>query len=172
VVSNNSGSGILAYARASGFPALHISEKQYASRDAFARALMDSLETHGATFIVLAGYLKRLPGEVVARYRGRIINIHPALLPKFGGQGMYGMHVHRAVLDAHEPVSGATVHLVDEEYDRGPVILQRTVPVMPDDTPETLAARVLTVEHLILPEAIRMFLDGRTPQTNVGTEQL
>jgi phosphoribosylglycinamide formyltransferase-1 len=107
--------------------------------------------------------MKRVPSRVIAAYRGRVVNIHPALLPKFGGQGMYGIHVHEAVLAAHDQVSGATVHLVDEEYDRGPIVLQRTVPVKPDDTPETLAARVLNIEHELYPEALRLFAEGALP---------
>src|SRR5690606_22036038 len=107
------------------------------------------LAEHGIELIVLAGYLRQVPDEVVAAYRGRILNVHPALLPGFGGKGMYGMHVHRAVLAAGVRVSGATVHLVDERYDEGPILAQWPVPVLPGDTPETLAARVLRVEHLL-----------------------
>jgi folate-dependent phosphoribosylglycinamide formyltransferase PurN len=104
--------------------------------------------------IVLAGYLKLVPPEVVARYAGRILNIHPALLPSFGGKGMYGMNVHRAVIEAGVPESGATVHFVDERYDEGHILAQRTVPVQAGDTPEDLAARVLAVEHRLYPEAV------------------
>ena len=104
--------------------------------------------------VVLAGYLRRVPAAVVAAYRGRILNIHPALLPRYGGQGMYGRRVHQAVLAAGDASSGATVHLVTEEYDRGPILGQAQVPVLPDDTPDTLAARVLTVEHRLLPAAV------------------
>jgi phosphoribosylglycinamide formyltransferase-1 len=106
-------------------------------------------------FIALAGYMKRVPARVVAAFRGRIINIHPALLPRFGGSGMYGTRVHAAVLASGDTVSGATVHFVDEEYDHGEIILQERVPVLKTDTPETLAARVLAAEHEIYPEALR-----------------
>jgi phosphoribosylglycinamide formyltransferase-1 len=112
------------------------------------------LEGHGADLLVLAGYLKLVPAEVIARYRGRILNVHPALLPAFGGPGMYGHRVHEAVLASGVAESGCTVHLVDEEYDRGAILGQRRVPVLPGDTPETLAARVLTEEHRILPAAV------------------
>jgi phosphoribosylglycinamide formyltransferase-1 len=105
--------------------------------------------------------MKHLPASVVAAYRHRIINIHPALLPEFGGQGMYGQHVHEAVLAAHRTVSGATVHLVDSEYDHGAIVLQDRVPVHPGDTPALLAERVLQVEHRLLPEAIRLFAARR-----------
>jgi phosphoribosylglycinamide formyltransferase-1 len=161
VISNNATAGILDIARSGNIPALHISQKQFETEETFVAALLETLRSHGTDLVVLAGYMKRLPPPVVHAYRNRIINIHPALLPKFGGHGMYGIHVHEAVLAAHETVSGATVHLVDEEYDRGPVLLQRTVPVLPDDTPGTLAARVLLVEHQLLPDAIRLFSEER-----------
>ena len=119
------------------------------------------LEAHRIDWVVLAGYLKRIPAPVVERYRGRILNVHPALLPRFGGPGMYGARVHAAVIEAGETLSGASVHLVDEEYDRGPVVAQRTVPVAPGDTPETLAARVLEVEHRLLPAVVRAAAEGR-----------
>ena len=120
-----------------------------------ARAWLDALATHRVDLIVLAGYLKLVPPLVVQQYRGRIINIHPALLPAFGGPGMYGRRVHEAVLASGAAVSGATVHLVDEVYDRGTVLAQARVPVLPGDTPETLAARVLEVEHRLLPAVVR-----------------
>jgi len=107
-----------------------------------------------AGLVVLAGYLKRVPAAAVARLRWRLINIHPALLPAFGGPGMYGRRVHEAVLASGAALSGATVHYVDEEYDRGPIIAQWPVPVLGDDTPDTLAARVLEVEHQLLPQAV------------------
>jgi phosphoribosylglycinamide formyltransferase 1 len=160
VVSNNSTAGILEIARAHGIPAVHLSQKQYASEEAFAGAMLEVLCSHDTGLIVLAGYMKRLPAQVVAAFRHRIINIHPALLPDFGGQGMYGIHVHEAVIAAHRTVSGATVHMVDEEYDHGAIVLQGHVPVLSDDTPSTLAERVLQVEHQILPEAIRLFAGG------------
>ncbi|MGH7672459.1 MAG: formyltransferase family protein, partial [Gemmatimonadales bacterium] len=107
-----------------------------------------------ADLVVLAGYLKLVPAAVVVRFRWRMINIHPALLPAFGGPGMYGRRVHEAVLASGATVSGATVHYVDEQYDRGPIIAQARVPVRPDDTPETLAARVLEAEHRLLPMVV------------------
>lgn len=118
------------------------------------------LDRHGIDLIVLAGYLRLVPESVVAGFRGRILNVHPALLPAFGGPGMYGMRVHRAVIESGVRVSGATVHLVDERYDEGPILAQWPVPVFPDDTPERLAARVLRVEHLLLPAAVEAFARG------------
>ena len=107
-----------------------------------------------ARLVVLAGYVKQIPPGAVARLRWRVINIHPALLPAFGGPGMYGRRVHQAVLASGAALSGATVHYVDEEYDRGPIIAQWPVPVRPDDTPDALAARVLEVEHRLLPQVV------------------
>ncbi|MGH7336230.1 MAG: formyltransferase family protein [Myxococcota bacterium] len=108
----------------------------------------------GVQLVVLAGYLKLVPAPVVARYRWRMINIHPALLPAFGGPGMYGRRVHEAVLASGATESGTSVHYVDEEFDRGPVIAQARVPVLPNDTPETLADRVLEAEHELLPNVV------------------
>jgi formyltetrahydrofolate-dependent phosphoribosylglycinamide formyltransferase len=126
-----------------------------------AEGMIELLERARVDWIVLAGYLKRVPSRVVRRYPGRILNIHPALLPRHGGKGMYGERVHRAVLAAGESRSGASVHLVDEEYDRGPVVAQRQVAVLPDDTPASLAARVLEVEHRLLPEVVVAVAEGR-----------
>jgi len=161
VVSNNSGAGILEIARNHGIPWIHISRSQFPTEEEFVTRLLQSLSDHNVNFVVLAGYVKRLHPHMIQAYHNRIINIHPALLPKYGGEGMYGMHVHEAVLAAGDTMSGATVHIVDEEYDHGPIVLQKEVLVDPDDTPETLAARVLRTEHQIYPEAIRLFSSGR-----------
>jgi phosphoribosylglycinamide formyltransferase-1 len=117
-------------------------------------ALLNVLARHAVQLVVLAGYLKLVPADVVAAFSGRMINIHPALLPAFGGHGMYGKRVHQAVLASGATLSGATVHLVNAEYDRGPIVAQWPVPVRPDDTPESLAARVLDVEHRLLPAVV------------------
>lgn len=123
-------------------------------------ALGAILDAHAIDLVVLAGYLSFVPAAVTERWAGRIINVHPALLPSFGGHGLYGLRVHRAVLDAGARVSGATVHFVDAEYDRGPIIAQWPVPVAVGDTPATLAARVLRVEHLLLPRAVDALARG------------
>lgn len=115
---------------------------------------LEALERHRVELLVLAGFLKLVPPDVVARYRGRILNVHPALLPAFGGPGMYGRRVHEAVLASGARESGATVHLVDEVYDRGTILGQARVPVLPGDDPDTLAARVLEVEHRLLPAVV------------------
>jgi len=154
VISNNSGAGALKIARNADIPTLHISEKQYESHERFTQALLDALSAVHTDLIVLAGYMKKLPSEICRKYPGRILNIHPALLPAFGGKGMYGLYVHEAVIASGAQVSGATVHIVNDEYDRGKIIMQENVPVLHDDTPETLAARVLDAEHRILPRAV------------------
>jgi phosphoribosylglycinamide formyltransferase-1 len=125
----------------------------------------------GARLVVLAGYLKLVPAAVVARFRWRMINIHPALLPAFGGPGMYGRRVHEAVLASGAPVSGATVHYVDEQYDRGPIIAQATVPVTKQDTPDTLAARVLEAEHRLLPRVVVELVRRGLPAEAIRMEE-
>ncbi len=129
--------------------------------DEYAQELVSVLQEHAVGGIVLAGYLRRLPDAVVDGWKHKIVNIHPALLPAFGGKGMYGHHVHAAVLEYGAKVSGCTAHLVDNDYDTGPVVLQRCVPVHDDDTPESLAARVLAVEHPTLVEAVGLMAAGR-----------
>ena len=123
--------------------------------------LLKVLTDLGVELICLAGYMRKLPQAVIDAYSGRIMNTHPALLPSFGGKGMYGTHVHQAVLDYGVKVSGCTVHFVDETYDTGPIILQTVVPVEDDDTPETLAARVIHAEHASYIEAVARFAEGR-----------
>jgi formyltetrahydrofolate-dependent phosphoribosylglycinamide formyltransferase len=146
VVSDRRDSGALARAAAAGVPTTHLADP------ADAAAMLAALD--GAGLVVLAGYLKLVPPAVVAPFRWRMINIHPALLPAFGGTGMYGRRVHEAVLASGAAQSGATVHYVTEEFDRGPIIAQWPVPVRAGDTPDTLAQRVLTVEHRLLPAVV------------------
>jgi len=146
VISNRPGAGALERARRAGVASTVLSNP--ADPHELLVALRD------AQLVVLAGYLKLVPPAVVAQFRGRMINIHPALLPDFGGPGMYGHHVHAAVLASGARESGATVHFVDEAFDRGDIIAQEKVPVMGGDTPETLAARVLEAEHRLLPRVV------------------
>lgn len=134
---------------------------QDARGEAEADFLLDRIEAWDAGLVVLAGYLRLVPARVVRALRGRIINIHPALLPAFGGEGMYGLRVHRAVVEAGVRVTGPTVHFVDEAYDRGPIIAQWPVPVLASDTPEAVAARVLEVEHRLLPDIVEALAVGR-----------
>ncbi len=161
LITDNAQAPALQIAQRARIATAVINEKNYSETERFVVDLLELLQNHRANFIVLSGYLRKIPNRVIQEYRGRIINIHPALLPGFGGKGMYGMRVHEAVLAYGCKVSGATVHLVDEEYDSGAPILQRCVPVLNDDTPETLAARVLEVEHQILPEALQCFAEDR-----------
>ena len=118
--------------------------------------LLETLHRFRVDMVVLAGYLKRIPAKVVQEYSGRILNIHPALLPDFGGEGMYGARVHEAVIASGARESGVTVHVVNDEYDRGPIVAQWRVPVEPGDTPDMLAARILSVEHVVYPRVIEM----------------
>ena len=161
LISNKSDAGAMEIARAQNIPTQHLSQKMFSSEEALAKAMLDVLKKKQTEFIVLAGYLKKIPAQVIRQYRNRIINIHPALLPLFGGDGMYGHRVHESVLASGKKVSGATVHLVDEEYDRGPIVMQKTVDIVPDETPDSLAAKVLKIEHEIFPLALKAFAEGR-----------
>lgn len=161
VISNKSAAGALETATARGIPAVHTSDTHFTSESSYIDHLLRLLQEHHCDFIVLAGYLKKIPAAIIQRFSQRIINIHPALLPSFGGKGLYGHHVHEAVLAYGCKVSGATVHLVDLEYDTGAPILQKCVPVLEGDTPDTLAERVLKVEHEILPLAVQLFAEQR-----------
>jgi len=160
VISNTGDSRALERARTEGIPSYHLSGTTHPDPDGLDRAILDALVRHNVDVVALAGYMKKLGPKTLAHFKGRILNIHPALLPKHGGKGMWGMHVHEAVIAAGEKESGATVHLVDEEYDRGPILAQVRVPVMPGDTPETLAARVLIQEHIIYPATLEKIATG------------
>lgn len=159
VISNNSESMALQRAKNEGIPGYHVSGRTHpgAAED---REILRILRRHDVDTVVLAGYMKRIGPETLAAYRGRILNIHPALLPKFGGQGMYGKRVHEAVLRAGEKVTGVTVHTIDERYDTGPILNQCQVPVQEGDTADSLAARVLRHEHLLYVETLRKIGEG------------
>ena len=161
VISSSENAYALERARQHEIPAAAVTKYEYADMRDRMDAILKILDGEHPDLIVLAGYLSILPAKVVEKYRGRIINIHPALLPKFGGKDFYGIHVHEAVLAAGEKESGATVHYVDEGVDTGKIILQEKVPVLPGDDPQTLRERVLEVEHKILPEAIAMIEKAR-----------
>jgi phosphoribosylglycinamide formyltransferase-1 len=160
VISNNSDSGALQRAQRHNIDAVHLSNKHYPDDEDLDAAVIKVLNEHEVDLVCLAGYMKRRGPLFLKAFANRVLNIHPALLPKFGGKGFYGMKVHEAVLAAGEKESGASVHLVDEKYDHGSVLAQRKVPVLPDDTPETLAARVLVEEHKIYPEVIGKIARG------------
>jgi phosphoribosylglycinamide formyltransferase-1 len=159
VASNNSDAPGLRVAEDRGIPTAVFDRSAYEDGEEFATYMLFTLAEHKVDLIVLAGYLRRIPPKVVTSYKRRIINIHPALLPRHGGKGMFGMNVHRAVIESGEKETGVTIHYVDEIYDHGAVIAQRTVPVLPDDTPESLAQRVLVVEHQIYPEVLQMLVN-------------
>ncbi len=159
VVSSNPTAGGLKYALDAGIPTLVCERRSFDSDEAFGAAVFAACRTVQPDLVVMAGFLKFAP--VPADFSNRVMNIHPALIPAFCGLGAYGLHVHRAVLAYGAKVSGCTVHFVDNEYDHGPIILQRVVPVEEDDTPEALAARVFTAECAALPEAIKLYVAGR-----------
>lgn len=153
VVSDRAGAGALGRASGWNLPAVHLPKERNHGLGAL-------LAEHGITHVALAGYLRLIPEDVVQSFHGRLLNVHPALLPAFGGPGMYGAQVHRAVLAAGARVSGPTVHFVSERYDEGAIIAQWPVPVRADDTPESLASRVLSVEHHIYPWCISAVCGG------------
>ena len=161
VISNNSDSMALQRARNEKIPAYHLSAKKSGSEDSLAKEILDVLSKHGVDMIFLAGYMRMLHISVLEKYDHRIFNIHPALLPKFGGKGMYGMNVHKAVIEAGETETGVTIHRVNAEYDSGEIVAQTKVPVMEGDTPETLAARVLAREHEFLVEVLSDISEGK-----------
>lgn len=154
VASDRAAAGALDRARARGIPALALDAGQRGD------GLAELLSAYDIDVIALAGYLRFVPADVTRRWAGRVVNVHPALLPAFGGGGMYGLRVHQAVIAAGVRVTGVTVHFVDEEYDRGPIIAQWPVPVLPDDTAEQLAHRVLAVEHRLYPPALHAVARG------------
>jgi phosphoribosylglycinamide formyltransferase 1 len=161
VISNNVDAPALEHARAAGVPALHLSQSKLGPGDDVDRAIADALAGGGVDLVVLSGYLRKLGPRTLARFRGRILNIHPGPLPTYGGQGLYGIRVHEAVLAAGERASAITIHLVDEEYDHGPVLARREVPVEPGDTPATLAVRVQALEPDFFVETLQAITDRR-----------
>ena len=158
VISSNPTAGGVERACRAGIPSDVVCREDYGTVTAFSAAVFARCREVSADLVTLAGYLKLL--EIPADFAGRVMNIHPALVPRFSGKGMYGHRVHRAVLEAGAKLSGCTVHFVDNEYDHGAIILQRTVPVLDDDTPESLAARVFEQECEAYPEAIQLFAAG------------
>ena len=171
VISNNSRAFALERARRANIPAVHLSAATHPDADDLDRAIADALVGYGVSLVILAGYMKLLGPCVLGAYRNRVLNVHPALLPKFGGRGMYGERVHAAVIAADERESGATVHIVDGRYDNGPVVAQATAPVLPGDTPETLAARVLEREHALYARTIQRIASGEIDLDRIAQSQ-
>ena len=160
VISNNADAPALAHARALGIPAYHLSETRLGGAEAADRAIAETLASRGAELVVLSGYMRKLGAAVLARYHGRILNIHPGPLPRFGGRGMYGRRVHEAVIAAGAAKSGITIHLVDDEYDHGPVLAQCEVAVEPGDTAESLEARIRAQEPGFFVATLRRIAEG------------
>ena len=160
VVSNKADCGGMKWAKERGIPTLIYPPKK-GEAGLSADELVSALQDNGAEFVTLAGYLRLIPAELCRAYENRMLNIHPALLPAFGGKGMHGENVHRAVVDSGARFSGPTVHFVNEEFDKGKILAQRVVPVHADDTPEDVAARVLEQEHKVFPHALAALVDGR-----------
>jgi phosphoribosylglycinamide formyltransferase 1 len=159
-VGNNSTAPAFERAREHGIPAVHLAPSRFRSEDAYAEKLSALLREHRVELILLAGYMKKIPLQIIKDFRHRIVNIHPALLPSFGGKGLYGSRVHEAVIAFGAKVTGVTVHFVDEEYDHGPIILQRAVEVLDGDDPHALAERVLKVEHASYWRAVEAIAQG------------
>ena len=162
VISNNKNAYALTRAKDAGIEGVCVSPRDYENRERFNEALLECLKEADPDLIVLAGFMVAVPANVIEAYRGRIINIHPALIPSFCGKGYYGLHVHEKVLQRGAKVTGATVHFVDEDLDHGPILLQKAVEVREGDTPEVLQRRVMEeAEWILLPEAISLLAQGR-----------
>lgn len=148
-------------ARQYNIPTAVLQEKKFSCHSEYARTMMDLLKKHQTDYILLAGYLKMIPADIVETYRNKIINIHPALLPKFGGKGMYGIHVHEAVLQAGETETGVTIHFIDEKYDNGPVIMQQKIQVIGSESPEELQQKVLKIEYQLYPHVVKLLCEDK-----------
>jgi phosphoribosylglycinamide formyltransferase 1 len=159
VISSSPMAGGLQFAQDAGIPAAIIERKNFPSQEEFSAAILDRCRAANVDLVVMAGFLKRL--TIADDFANRVVNIHPGLIPAFCGQGFFGHHVHQAVIDYGAKISGCTIHFADNQYDHGPVILQRAVPVLDDDTADTLAARVFGAECEAYPEAIQLIADGR-----------
>ena len=159
VISSSPTAKGIRFAEEAGIPCVVLETKNFPDRAAYSRDLFDCCRTHHVDLVVMGGFLKQIdiPDDFVLR----VVNIHPGLIPSFCGKGFYGHHVHEAVLEYGAKISGCTVHFADNEYDHGPIILQRVVPVLDDDTPDSLATRVFTAECDVYPEALQFIADGR-----------
>ncbi|HIF49941.1 MAG TPA: phosphoribosylglycinamide formyltransferase [Thiotrichaceae bacterium] len=160
VISNNEDSLALELAQEKNIDTCHLSSCTHADANLLDIAMQQVLASHNIDIVLLAGFMKKIGPKTLSAYKGRLINIHPSLLPKFGGQGMFGLNVHNAVIDAGEKETGVTIHLVDGEYDKGAILAQTAVAVGVEDTPESLAAKVLKVEHVLFAETIQKIIDG------------
>lgn len=161
VISEHASPPVFEKAKSRNIPTHFINRKQFKNGDEYVAELIQILAGYDTDYILLAGYLKLIPAPLVKAYENRMINIHPALLPNFGGKGFYGMNVHRAVVESGVSVTGITIHFVNEKYDQGNVILQKEVSVHADDTPEEVAAKVLQLEHRYFPEVVRLLCEDK-----------
>ena len=166
VISNNPNCGAIEYANENSISHVIINETRYPNPHARGELLTDTCLKAEINLICLAGYMKMLPPAFVKQYENKILNIHPGLLPEFGGKGFFGMRVHEAVINSGKRESGATVHFVDEIYDHGPIILQKKVEVLETDTAESLAARILKLEHELFPEVVKAFCENKIIMEN------
>lgn len=160
VISNNADSLALVSAKERNIDTAHLSSRTHPDADELDVVMKQLLQQYEIDYVLLAGFMKKIGSKTLATYKGRIINIHPSLLPKFGGQGMFGLNVHKAVIEAGEKETGVTIHLVDDEYDKGAILAQQTVEVAAEDTAESLAEKVLKVEHILFAETIQKIIDG------------
>lgn len=160
VVSNNADSLALVSAKEKGIDVAHLSSRTHPDADALDVAMKESFEKHQVDYVLLAGFMKKIGSKTLNAYKNRMINIHPSLLPKFGGKGMFGLNVHRAVIEAGEKETGVTIHLVNGEYDEGAILAQQKVEVVAGESAESLAAKVLKVEHALFAETIQKIIDG------------
>ncbi len=161
LISSRDNVGALKRAKKFSIDAYVLKEKEFNTVSDYVEKMRSLLQKYNVDYILLAGFLRKVPSEIVEEYKNRILNIHPALLPKYGGKGMYGLNVHKAVIDNKEKVTGVTIHFIDVEYDRGRIIVQKKVRVKKNDTPETLQKRVLQVEHKIYPKVVAKLCKGK-----------
>jgi len=168
VISNNGGSRALERARDAGIPGYPMNVGVYGSEEALSDKMLEVLDDYKTEVIMLAGYLKKMSGKVLQRYHNRVFNIHPALLPKYGGEGMYGIRVHQAVIDAGEKESGITIHRANAAYDEGEIVSQVRIPVLEEDTADTLAAKILKQEHIFIVDVLNKIVKGEIP---IGAEK-
>lgn len=161
IISNNSDSGALARAKSEGIPGFYLSSKGYPDAEVLDQKIVDTLRKHDVEIVILAGYMKKLGSKILVTFAGRILIIHPALLPKYGGEGMYGIHVHKAVIAAGETESGVTIHVVAGEYDAGPILAQRKVSIDRADTVDSLSRKILAVEHEFYVETLDRIFKGK-----------
>ncbi len=168
VISNYAAAGALRYAREMAIPAFHMNGETEGSWTKCDHTMTALLKEYRVDWVVLAGYTKKVGSQLLETFHNRVLNIHPSLLPRHGGAGMYGQHVHQSVLDAGDSETGATVHLVNEEYDQGEILAQRRIPVVRGDTPESLAARVLELEHSLYAETLQEIISGNSKPESVA----